>query len=356
MSTQQQDTRVGQIQTVRGLVPAAESGMTLMHEHVLFDILCRFEPPPPPYEELADVQVSYETRADLVFHAFGNRDNMRMTDEDVAAHELELYKNAGGSTVVDCTTIGIGRNPEGLQRLAERTGLNIVMGAGFYAYLCHPADLDTRSDEDIYEEIVRDIDVGVADTGIKCGIIGEIGCELLTDTEMRVLRAAASAQRQTGAMLNIHQLFSRTGQDGVHRILDTIDECGGDLTRTVISHMDSTGGHFDYQRSLVERGVTLEYDIFGYENCHSEWSNEPVQDVTRIRDIRRLFDAGYGDQIVVAHDVCFKTMLVTWGGHGFAHIPRRVIPGFRWAGFDDSEINAMLVNNPRRLLAFADPK
>jgi phosphotriesterase-related protein len=349
--------RTGKVQTVLDLIEPEKMGLTLTHEHILMDMTCRFEELPAELAHLAHLPVEPRYRADLIYYAFSNYANMRLDEVDVAIDEVALFKRSGGGTIIDCTTLGLGRNPEGLRRISEATGVHISMGAGYYAYLCHPEDVSGLSEDAIYEGIVDDIDTGSRNKGIKCGHIGEIGCENLTPDELKVLRAAARAQRSTGAMLNVHQIPGRPSRDDQthkHRIADEIEAAGGDLRRTVYSHMDRTGNDFDYQISLLKRGITIEYDVFGYETCHSDWLHEPVQDVTRIRDLRRLADAGWIDQLVIAHDVCFKTMLTRYGGPGYSHIPTRIVEGFRAMGFSQMEIDTILVANPQRLLTFVE--
>ena len=174
--------RVGRVQTVRGLVDPAELGPTMMHEHLLLDSIQRLTPP-PEYLGAAfqDAPVTAANRADVVHHPFTNRDDLVLDDEDLAIAELAPYRAAGGGTIVDTTTVGIGRNPLALRRVSEATGVHVTMGAGFYAYMTHPDDLADRSEDDIAAEIIHDIDIGLED-GIRCGQIGEIGCEGPTET------------------------------------------------------------------------------------------------------------------------------------------------------------------------------
>src|SRR5438045_7180476 len=200
--------------------------------------------------------------------------------------------------------------------------------------------------------MVRESDEAVDGTGIRPGHIGEIGCEIPTDLEMKVLRAAARAQRRTGAMLSIHQVHTPGDAVTMHRLLDTIEASGGSSARTVLGHMDRTGSEPDLQLSLLERGVTIEYDIFGYEQSHSVWQREPPSDRQRILDFKRLIDAGFGGQLVVAQDICFKTMTVAYGGWGYAHILRRVVRGFLALGVSQAALEEILVAYPARRLSF----
>jgi phosphotriesterase-related protein len=109
------------------------------------------------------------------------------------------------------------------------------------------------------------------------------------------------------------------------------------------------------QLELLERGVTIEYDLFGYEQAHSNWLRTPASDRQRILDFVRLVGAGFRDQLVAAQDICFKTMTATYGGWGYAHILRRVVPGFLALGLSQADVDTILVANPRRLLTFVEP-
>ena len=215
--------RTGKVQTVRGLIEPADMGVTLMHEHLLLDFRCRYVPPPEVSRiRFGEAPVTPRLRADLLYEPLANLDNLLLLDEADAIEEALEFKLAGGGTVVDTTTLGLGRDPLGLRRISAATGLHVSMGAGYYVHLAHPPDMDNRTEDQLFDEIVRDVEVGVGDTGITCGHIGEIGCEAQTPNEMKVVRAAARAQRRTGAMLNIHQLYSLTRRGG-KAIADAIE-------------------------------------------------------------------------------------------------------------------------------------
>ena len=348
--------RVGKVQTVRGLIEPDQMGITLMHEHLLIDMRCRYAPSPEASGvAFGESLVSFRRLTDILHDPLGNRDNVVMLDEGESIQEALVFKQAGGGTMVDTTTLGLGRDPAALRRISAATGLHVSMGAGYYVYLSHPPDMDDRSEGQLYEQMVRDIDEGVDESGIKCGHLGEIGCERQTDNEMKVVRAAARAQRTTGAMLNIHQEYLFTPNGG-HAIADAIEQAGGTLQRTVFSHMDGSERDFAYQESLLKRGLTLEYDVFGMENYDARSDMQQPQDASRVAGIKRLFDAGWGKQVVVAQDICMKMMMETYGGWGYGHILKRVLPRFRRAGLGDAEQQQLLVDNPRRLLPFVAPR
>ena len=195
----------GKVQTVLGIIDADSLGVTLPHEHLVVDVSCLFvEPTEATEKRLAHQPVSLENLWCIRYGA-PNLDNWKLQDEEIAIREASFFKRAGGDTIVDPSNIGLGRDPLALAHVSRATGLNVIMGSGYYVAPSHPADMDSKTEEDICAEIVREVTEGVADTGIRAGIIGEIGCSWpLTHNEEKVLRAAANAQRQTGAPLMIH--------------------------------------------------------------------------------------------------------------------------------------------------------
>ena len=350
----------GRAQTVLGIIDADDLGVTLPHEHLLLDTSHFFvEPAEASERNLAHQPITLENLYWVKLH--GNLDNLKFTDEKLAIKEVLLYKWAGGDTIVELTPIGLGRDPLGLTRIARATGLNVVMGTGYYTGLQHPPGLATRTEEEITEEIVRDIMVGVGDTGVRAGIIGEIGCDTpLKDSERKVLRASAAAQRRTGAAINIHPSFS---EDLVLEIINILGDNGADLSRTVISHQEFLGinNRRTIYRKLVDAGCYIEFDTLGHVIVPllDAWTEGLVgkrSEVDRINEIKCLIDEGYLNHILISQDVCIKFLYVTYGGAGYAHILRNVVPWMRRAGISDEQIHTMMVENPKRVLSFAPVK
>ena len=351
-----QGDRVGRIQTVRGLIDPADLGPTLMHEHLFFDLRpLHVRAPWDADGSFANAPAGPETQARSRWDWFANLDELVVDDEATVIAEVGRFAAAGGGLIVECTTVGLGRDPEAIRRVSEATGVHVSMGAGYYQDRCLPAAFDALTEDAIADEIVRDIEVGVGATNIRAGHIGEIGTTTPTERELRSLRAAARAQARTGAHLNVHQAYVPGDRAIQHRLADEIERAGGDLSRTVFSHMDRTGQDVEQQLSLLRRGITIEYDEFGYETGNRNWDRSSVQDVTRVRDLARLAEAGFIGQLTVAHDISFKRMLVANGGWGFDHLLERVRDGFRWAGLSDEDVETIYVRTPRRLLTFVAP-
>jgi phosphotriesterase-related protein len=281
-----------------------------------------------------------------------NRDNMALVDEETAIKEAARYRRAGGRTIVDATSVGIKRDPLGLARISRATGLNVLMGSGYYVHPFHPPDMDVKSEDEIVEEIVSDLMEGVGDTGIRAGVIGEVGCSWpLTDNERKSLRASARAQKLTGAPLLIHP--GRNPRAPLE-IMEIVKETEGVPERAIMSHIDRTIFDFQTLDELAETGCYIEYDLFGSEASH--YPLAPIDmpnDGRRLDCILHLRDTGRLNQAVIAHDICYKTRLTGYGGHGYAHIIENVVPIMRRKGFSHGDIDQVLIENPARALAFA---
>jgi phosphotriesterase-related protein len=191
----------GRVQSVLGPVDASDLGPTITHEHLLIQCHHLAKPPADPVKAaLYEAPLSLEILGRLRYGRLVNRDNLQLTSVDTAIAEADRFRQAGGRTIVDATSIGIGRDPAGLAIIAQATGLNIVMGASYYVDDTHPPEVAAASEEEIADGIVHDIVEGVGGLRVRAGLIGEVGCSWpLTDRERKVLRASARAQRRTGA-------------------------------------------------------------------------------------------------------------------------------------------------------------
>ena len=344
----------GQVQTVLGSIAPEAMGVTLPHEHLLIDFKVMFvEPATASDKGRAWEPVGLANLGWVRRHFNSNLDNLRLTDETLAADEIRLFKHAGGSTVVDPTPRTLARDPLALARIARATGLNVVMGSGYYVHASHPPDMDGKSVDDLAREMIADVTTGVGDTGVRAGLLGEIGTTYpWTENERKVLRAAIAAQRETGAPLMIHP--------GRHprmpmELAEFVQKEGGDVRRTIMCHIDRTIADVAAVRDLAQTGIWLEYDLFGMEGAYYPYnpSFDMPNDGGRMAHVLALMEAGHADRLLLSHDIAYKTSLVAYGGYGYHHLLVNVVPRLRAKGVDDAGIERLLVDNPRRAFAFA---
>jgi phosphotriesterase-related protein len=338
----------GKAQTVLGLVDPASLGPTLMHEHLLWDIRppkLRADPDQGPEITLCNCYaINYGRKAKVP-------GNLRLLCEATATEELRLMAQEGGRTVVELSSGGLDPRPNGLVALARDAGVNVVMGCGHYVHEYQPLANHGRTVESFAAEMVDQIELGAWNTDIRAGIIGEIGCQApWTELEKRVMTGAVMAMRQTGAALNVHP---GRHPDQPQEVADFVRGLGATMDRVIISHIDRT--IFDEERlfRLADAGVVIEFDLFGQEQSYYALSDiDMPNDVIRLRMIRGLIARGHLERVVISHDICYRTRLTRFGGHGYGHIFANVVPLMRSRGFDSAEIEAILVGNPRRLLTF----
>ena len=305
-----------------------------------------------PSEKLADAPITLENLGWIRRNYYSNRSNLQLMDLDTAIREVRKYSEVGGGAIVDATTTGIGRKPDALAQISRQSGVHIIMGAGFYVEAVHPEDMDERSVEELAREIIGDIVDGVEGSGVRAGIVGEIGCTWpLAPNERKSLSAAAIAQRETGAAILIHP---GRHPDAPLEILELLASGGADISRVIMGHLDRTVFEFDALLSIAASGCCLEWDLFGNEGSYYPLAEiDMPSDAQRLDFIERVADAGYSDRIVIGQDIATKHRLVSYGGHGYGHILENIVPKMRRKGFSEDVIRAITVGNPARILAFA---
>lgn len=335
------------IKTVCGEVEKSELGVVAPHEHVLLDLTAFYqELPVPGIDDPATQKVEMWNLGILSRDCYALKDNLLLDNEEMAIKELMFYKNAGGNTVVDASLPGIGRSPEGLKRISEATGLNIIMGTGFYVGETHPDELKSMTEEEIGQLMVNELVHGK--NGICAGYIGEIGIsEIFDDKERRVLRAAAIAHKKTGAAINVHiNPWTTNGIEAANILLDA----GVKPEKICISHIDVENRE-DYIFELLKKGVYVEFDNFGKEYyIRREVRNSGyglfVHDTERVTLLKKLIDMGYIKQILLTCDLCLKNLLHSYGGWGYDHVLTNIVPMMEDEGITAEQIKTMLVKNP----------
>jgi len=296
--------------TVTGPVAAQQLGVVLPHEHVFIDLVSEY------------------------------RGNGLLNDEHLACEELRTLRAAGGSTLVDLTLDEIGRDPAALRRVSEATGISIVMGCGHYRdpYLDR-AWFDRTAVDAIAEELVRDITEGVSGTGVRAGIIGEIGADrgYISAAEERSFRAAARAHARTGLTINTHAARWPVGTAQ----LQLLAEEGVDPRRVIVGHTDSVPIP-DYHLALVRQGCYVSFDSIG--------TGSPYDTDRAVDYVLDLVKAGFGAQILLSHDVCLRDHLRAAGGPGYAYLLTDFLPRLTAAGLDPEQVRSFVTDNPRMAL------
>ena len=316
---------MAQVPTVTGSIDTADLGPTLMHEHV-------FVISPEIIQNYGDYWDVEERIADGVAKL-----------SDLAARGIR--------SIVDPTVIGLGRYLPWVQRVAEQVDLQIVAATGLYTYNDVPFYFHYRgfifdTDPDpMVEMFVKDVTEGIADTGVKAGIIKcATDVDGLTPGVERVLRACARTHRQTGVPITTHTDAGTFRGRDQQRVFA---EEGVDLSRVVIGHCgDSTD--LDYLKELMDKGSMIGMDRFGVDVLL------PFDD--RVQVVADLCAQGYADRMVLAHDAaCYmdwftpevqSAMAPNWH---FNHISDDVLPELLSRGVTHDQVDQMLTANPKRL-------
>jgi phosphotriesterase-related protein len=339
------------VQTVLGPIASAEVGQTLIHEHLLIENPSFVEPDGAAERVLAHQPLGLANLGWIRRNWTSNVDNLILDDEALAIREVAAFAELGGRTIVDPTVPGIRRDPLALARISRATGLNVVMGAGAYVEPTHPDEIRRLDRDGLATMVIDEWRDGVDGTGIRPGLIGEIGCVWpLHPRERLTLEAMADAQRATGLPLMIHP--GRNPQAPAE-IVAILEAAGADLERVAMAHLDRTLTEPWQFLALATSGVYLELDCFGLESSYYPF--DPMMatpsDAQRLAFVRALLDAGLGARVLLSHDICTKHRLAAFGGHGFGLLTGAVVPWMHQRGFTPSETEMILVDNPARLLA-----
>ena len=319
----------GEVQTFRGPVGVGDLGTTLMHEHVFVghpELDLNF--PHPEWDEEGLV--------------------------DTAVDGLERLWELGIRTVVDLTVLGLGRDSARVARVAARTRVNLVASTGYYTadvlppyFHTHGPGLLVDGPEPLVEYFLRDIEVGVADTGVRAGMLKVVTDRPgLTPDVRRVMDAAAVAHQQTGVPVTTHtHAASRNGRDQ----LAFLTARGVSAERLIIGHSGDTVD-LDYLRELMDAGATIGMDRFGMEHL--------LSDEARVATVLSLLRLGYADRMVLSHDAAFFSRVTppSWRAEHAPHwhmenLSLRILPRLLAGGATEEQLHQMLVLNPGRLLA-----
>lgn len=304
------------VRTVLGDIAPEELGRTYAHEHLLWSA-------PPPYD---------------------SRDpDLRLDSVDAAIKELTFFRMAGGHSLVEMTTPEVGRAPRELRALSQATGVHIIAATGHHKGLFSEAYTAELSVDAIAERMIRDLTAGMDNTNIRAGVI-KIGTGegKPTDGEIKVIRAAGMAHRETGAPISTHTEAGTLALEQIH----LLREAGVMPERILIGHLDRRLD-WDYHLQIARTGVYMGFDQISKEKYYP--------DRERMAFIKRLIEAGHGRQILLSGDLARKSNWPSYGfgnGPGLTYILWCFVPRMLEAGIPPQAIDDLLIHNPAHFLAF----
>ena len=326
------------VNTVTGELELSKMGVTLTHEHLWMDTT-RIYFKSYGEEKMSDEKITRENRAQIVkdLHTvvFGYKDNIIFNDVDLMVEELSHFRDAGGKTLFEVSTLDLGRDPERLREISLRTGINIVMGGTFYYYPSIDPEIqqliEAKGAPALADLMIREFYEGVGDTGIRPGVLGELGLQHGPTNEI-LAEAALIAQKETHAPLIVHS--------APYWILDMAERIGADMEKIVMGHWTAA----EPVKQAIERGAWVSFDQFGM--------NFPgiIGDDRRIEDVLSVFDAGLSHHLLLSQDMCWKVRLRHFGGDGYAHLLTDILPRLQEKGISKQDLDRVIIENPARLL------
>ena len=344
------------IMTVLGEIEREALGITLPHEHFFVDLRWACKEPIDPVENvLFHSLVGMENVGRLRRNPYIVSDNSLLDDLDLTTKEVLEFKKAGGRTIIEVSSIGVGRSPAAIRSVSSLTGINVVMGSGYYTKYALSEEIVTTPESELTHQLIEELQYGIGATGIRPGVIGEVGITPnVGEWDEKTLRIAAEGHRESGLPIYIHiqavpLVPGFTGNPNGIEVLRILESLKVDLEKVVICHCDAQSKP-EYQLEVAKAGAYVEFDHFGKE-FYVETSDFLLdRDYDRIDAMQVLIEAGYSDQLLMSQDICLKSDLVSFGGWGYAHILTNIVPILRTRGWDFETIKKIMVDNPGRLL------
>lgn len=341
------------LNTVTGTICAEEAGLICPHEHLFLDMTHEaVEPKTEAEKELFYGDIQMKDLGVLHRNPYVVYTNLILDDVDLAVEETDCLANYGCNLLVDVTTVGLGRDFNKLKQFCKKSKLNIIAGTGLFVHDALPKMYEDKTPEQIAAWMIDEIENGHCDTGIKPGVIGEIGLsDRIYPVEEKALKAAAITSVATDLPIYLHTYpWNRVALDGVKLLL----EMGVKPENICICHLDVT---FDdeYLRQALDLGIYLEFDNlskeFFFEPQDGAFAGGPfATDVERVHKLKELIAEGYTDQLLLANDLCLKASLHHFGGPGYDHAFRNFVPMMRMYGVREEDIHQILYVNPKRFL------
>lgn len=269
-------------------------------------------------------------------------------DIELAVEELRACAFDGLGCIVDAATGR--RTPEqirALNEIADRSEVRIIMAGGYFediGFAIYPVRVAEMSEDELVEELVTD---SVAQ---RWGAFGEIASSLeIRPDERKVHRAIARAHLLTGLPIFTHTPHESCPSCAMDQ-MDVIEGQGVDLAHVVIGHMATIKPEHNplaTHREIARRGAFIGLDTLGHEMGRSD-----IPAADKVRMVQDLLDAGLMDHILLSSDQGNVRQFKRYYGHGWSSVLMQFVPKLRFAGVPEDAIRQILVDNPRRLLAF----
>ena len=266
---------------------------------------------------------------------FKNNLDCRLDQYDLICQEMKDLRASGVSNIIEMTNRYMGRNPQFMLDLMRETGINVVACTGYYQDAFFPEHVAARSVEQLAQEMVDEIVIGIDGTELKAGIIAEIGSSegVITPLEEKVFIAAARAHIETGRPISTHTSFSTMGVEQ----LVLLQAHGVDLSRVTVGHCDLKD-NLDNILRMIDLGAYVQFDTIGKNNYYP--------DEKRIGMLHELRNRGLLNRVMLSMDITRRSHLKANGGNGYDYLLTTFIPQLRQSGFSQADVDTMLRDNP----------
>ncbi|XP_039285575.1 LOW QUALITY PROTEIN: phosphotriesterase-related protein [Nilaparvata lugens] len=343
------------VNTVLGKVSVHKLGRTLTHEHVTLSFDKFFSPPPRHLESYLSGGISLENVGIVRQYPYSCKYNLEFRGPEVdeaVIEDLRFFKKCGGGTIIENTTYGLNRNIPLMLKASKETGVNIILGTGYYVSGVQGRSALSKSSEEMYNYMKAELlDGCLGFPDVKCGMIAEQASSWpIDDFEKRAIESAAQVQSEVNCAVSFHP---GRDQQAPFEILRIFQEAGGKASRTVMSHLDRT---LLTEESLLEyaaQGGYCQFDLFGTE-CSLYQLNPSVDmrsDAQRIDQIITNFIMQGNDSILGNFSIIwFIHFQMKFGGHGFSHLLTSVVPKMLVKGISQRQIDKILMDNPASML------
>lgn len=297
------------INTVLGTIDKEELGKTLCHEHIIIN--------------LSGVRKDSDSI---------------LSDVGEMSKEVILAKEVGISSMIEVTNIGMGRDVKKLKEISQNSKVNIIASTGFYTTNFYPDYIYTKDCEELAKIMIEEIEVGIENTNIRAGVIGEIGTtDTFTNEALKVFDAACIAHEKTNVAIFTHCQRGTLAKEQVEYFIKK----NINLDKIVIGHMD-LNTDIEIIIDILKSGVNIAFDTIGKENY--------IPNKNKAEFIAELVTLGYEDKILLSQDITRLSYLKKAGSIGYVEVAENFVPMLLKEGISTAVIDKMLIHNPARIL------